>query len=375
MIKIAYNHQVFSWQRYGGISRYVYELATHLSRQADLEVKVLAMAYINEYLKQCPSDVVVGKKIPYIPSRQFQKMTERFNNAFSKLWQQKNLPDIVHHTFYSTESFAHPKAKVVVTVHDMIHEKFSQFFQDKDIFNRLDDTSQIKKRSVEQADVIICVSENTKKDLIEFFNVDENKIKVVYHGFSNLEGNPQTVQMNLPKPYILYVGDRGRYKNFESFIKAYGNSQQLKQNFQVVCFGGGAFSQEEQSLMMSLGLNDKKVLQLSGDDGILASCYRQAAVFVYPSLYEGFGIPLLEAMSLQCPVVCSQISSIPEVAGDAAEYFDPNDLENIAEVLEKVLFSEQHSAKLMQLGQERIQQFSWEKCAQKTKEVYLSLME
>lgn len=381
MLRVVYDHQVFSWQKYGGISRYIYEVATHLAQSENIEVKILAITYVNEYLKSYKSknktDLVVGFPIPYTHNRtKINKLVEKFNHKLSEIWLKKYPHDILHTTYYSSENLViDPPMKVVITVHDMIHEKFSQFFNSKKIFNIQEDpTALAKKEAVQQADRIICVSENTKKDLIEILNVEPSKISVVYHGYSLNTYASDTVVPKIPHPYILYVGERGTYKNFKSLLQAYASSSQLRNNFQLVCFGSRVFSSEEINNISELGLPEGKVIHVSGDDNFLASLYQNAALFVYPSLYEGFGMPLLEAMALKCPVACSNTSSIPEVVGAAAELFDPNEPDNIAEAMEKVLFSTETTEKLIQLGTERIKLFSWENCAEQTKQVYLSLL-
>lgn len=373
-MKIVYDHQVFSWQKYGGISRYIYELATQLYESEGLDVKILAIAYANEYLRECNSDLVIGFPVPYTSSRQIQKLIGLFNNELSKIHLKNNSPDILHKTYYHYQDLTVKGAKVVVTVHDMTHEKLSQFFKYKDIFNLPDKTSIAKKESVTRADHIICVSENTKKDLIEIFDVEPNKISVIYHGYSLKINKNYQYNVTVPQPYILYVGDRGGYKNFQCLLQAYASSSQLKNNVQLLCFGGGVLSKDELSKINELGLSEGKVSQVSGNDNDLANFYRNASIFVYPSLYEGFGIPLLEAMSLHCPVACSNTSSLPEVVGKAAELFDPYNYESLADALEKVLFSPNRAENLVKLGTERIKNFSWEACALKTKEVYLSLL-
>lgn len=374
MIKIVYDHQIFWWQRYGGISRYIYEVATRIAEMEDFDVKIEALAYVNEYLKQCKPGLVVGFPVPKSSRLQIQKMVGRFNDNLAKIRLKSNPPDLVHETYYHQKKLSPKKTKVVVTVHDMIHEKFSQFLT-KDIFQKLDQTAQEKKESVKRAERIICVSENTKKDLLELLDVEPSKISVIYHGPSlTLTETYQTESKKSP-PYILYVGDRiSKYKNFQGLLQAYGNSSQLKNNFNLVLFGGGSLSREEITLIQKLGLPEGKVLQVAGDDTVLAKLYRAASVFVYPSLYEGFGIPLLEAMSLNCPIACSNTSSLPEVAGNAAEFFDPEQPESIAAALEKVLFSKEKAETLVKLGAERIKNFSWEACAEQTRQVYLSLL-
>lgn len=379
MLRVIYDHQVFSWQKYGGISRYIYEVATHLAQSENIEVKILAIAYVNEYLKSYKSDdksnLIVGFPIPDTHKKRINELVDKFNQGVSAILLKKYPHNILHQTYYSSgKRISDPQVKVVITVHDMIHEKFSQFFKSKNIFNAQDKTSLMKKEAVQQADGIICVSENTKKDLIEILNVEPSKISVVYHGYSLNTYSSDTVAPNLPHPYILYVGERGGYKNFNALLQAYAHTSQLRNNFHLVCFGGGVFNPKDINQISTLGLPEGKVIQVSGDDKFLANLYQNAALFVYPSLYEGFGMPLLEAMALKCPVACSNTSSLPEVVGEAAELFDPNEPDNIAEALQKILFSAEKTEKLVQLSTERIKLFSWETCAEKTKKVYLSLL-
>jgi glycosyltransferase involved in cell wall biosynthesis len=374
MAKVVYDHQVFGWQKYGGISRYIYELATQLDKSEELEVKILAIAYVNEYLKKCNPNLVTGFSVPYVPSKQLLNLLRKFNNEISNILLKYNSPDIIHTTYYYPNYLKVENSPIVVTVHDMTHEKLSQFFNHKDIFKIQDNTSLAKQECVKKADRIICVSENTKNDLIEIFDVEPSQISVIYHGYSlTAQENPQ-LEVDIPEPYIFYVGDRGGYKNFQRLLQAYASSSNLRNNCCIVCFGGGVLSPDERRQINALGLPESKVLQVSGNDVALANFYRNASVFVYPSLYEGFGIPLLEAMALHCPVSCSNTSSMPEVVGDAAELFNPYEPESIAEALEKILFSTTISDKLVKLGTERIKHFSWEICAEQTKQVYLSLL-
>ena len=176
------------------------------------------------------------------------------------------------------------------------------------------------------------------------------------------------------KPYLFYVGDRHGYKNFEGLLEAYTSSGLLRNNFNLVCFGGGRFTAEQKQLISEHGLSYQQVTQVIGNDVELARHYQQAAAFVYPSLYEGFGIPLLEAMTLDCPVVCSNTSSIPEVVGNAGEYFDPNNPEEIAFAIERVVGSSSHRSELINLGRDRCAQFSWKKCAEETLHIYRSIL-
>ncbi len=367
--KIVYDYQTFSLQVYGGISRYFYELSSRIAKLNDYDVEIICPFYVNEYFKNDRSsrNLIKGIKIKHIPKT--VTLRHRVNQKLSNFLIAAANPDIIHPTYYDSKSIANSKAKRVITVYDMIHEKFASSLEPSK------NTAKSKAEAVERADRIICVSESTRKDLIEILGVDEAKISTIYVGYAPFENIDRDIK-HIPqsqKPYLLYVGQRDLYKNFSRLIEAYNNSSKLRQDFQLICFGGGGFSSAEIEKIEDFQLQEK-VIQISGNDNILAYLYRQATAFVYPSLYEGFGIPPLEAMSLDCPVVCSNISSIPEVVGDAGEYFDPYDLDSMIDAIEKVVYSEEISSNLKKLGKDRIKLFSWDLCAEQTQEVYRSLL-
>ncbi len=367
-MKIVFDHKVFSWQQYGGISRYIYELAQGLATECRQDVAVVAPFYVNQYLKQAPKSL----KVLGLPVKQIRR-TGRILRAINWVMAWPIIrylqPDIVHETYYSASRIAPKSTKVVLTVYDMIHERFSEQF------SAFDSTIKDKAIAVARADHIICISEQTRQDLIEFLGVNPAKTSVVYLGFS-LTSKPVTPQkIDSPtRPFLLYVGDRGGYKNFEGLLRAYAESTKLKNYFDLICFGGGAFTSKEISLFQQLDLAIDAVRQVSGNDAVLVSYYQAASVFVYPSLYEGFGIPPLEAMSFNCPVVSSNVSSIPEVVGNAALMFNPNETQSIKLAIEQVVGDSALREVLIARGQERIKQFSWERCAQETLDVYRKVL-
>jgi glycosyltransferase involved in cell wall biosynthesis len=168
------------------------------------------------------------------------------------------------------------------------------------------------------------------------------------------------------------VGHRGRHKNFKTLLRAYSSSPILRE-FELIAFGGDPLQRGEHKEISRLGITDRVRFE-SGSDGELAARYRTAAAFVYPSKYEGFGIPPLEAMSHGCPVVCANAGSIPEVVGDAGVYFDPNNTEELRIALERVATTEALQADLRARGYARITAFSWDKCAAATAQIYREIV-
>jgi len=363
-MKIAFDNQIFNQQKYGGISRYICSLAFHLSAEKIFEPQIFAPLHLNAYLKGMPKGLVVGKQVPSIPKtgRAIQLVSRLLARPLIRAFH----PDILHHTYYRPDIGAIGSARRVVTVYDMIHERYSELFPANDV------TSAFKLSTVKAADHVICISESTRRDLIELFDIPAEKVSVIYLGFDRLHSDANLV--NSDKPYILYVGHRGGYKNFSGFLKAYAHSSWLRNNFNILCFGGEPFSLAELRMFKELGLLDHQVSRRIGSDSDLADGYRGAAIFVYPSAYEGFGIPPLEAMSLNCPVACSNSSSIPEVVGEAGVYFDPLDIDSIQYTLEQTLSSPERLSALVLMGKMRCLDFSWKQCAEETAVIYKSLM-
>jgi glycosyltransferase involved in cell wall biosynthesis len=366
-MKILYDHQIFRAHQYGGISRYFYEIAKRLSAEKGCDVEIFAPLYLNEYLGSTPDIRVWGQKTGRFPYS--GHIRKGVNIALTRIMvtPRKDI-DIFHETFFTRVNNRPHSAKCILTVHDMIHEKFPQYFSDHKTFQKN------KAIAVHRADHIICISENTRRDVIRLLNVPEEKTSLVYHGYSFLCAIDSMEPINHQKPFILYVGSRDGYKNYELMLRAYASSRLLKNGISIICFGGGNATAREKGLMASLHLPHDCVTCVGGDDSVLAGLYSSAKAFVYPSLYEGFGIPPLEAMALGCPVVCANTSSLPEVVGDAAELFDPASESELRAAIEKVVFSPEYAARLVAKGHERIKLFSWEKCAMDTLAVYEKIL-
>lgn len=366
-MRIAYDYQAFALQSYGGISRYFFHLAKNLA-DFNQVLRIFAPIYRNQYLSEAPGNFVDGrfmknfpfKSYPLVKSLDFFWSRDRISQ-----WQ----PSLLHETYYSNLSLAPKKCPTVITVYDMNHEIFHEQYS---VFNR---TSRNKRIAINRADHVICISENTKRDLMSIFDTDERKISVIHLGFDSAQKNlPDDLTPICKKPFLLFVGHRPGYKNFSSFLKAVANSKRLIKDFDLIAFGGGKFTMHELELIKSLGYADNQVRQISGSDSYLNQGYQQATAFVHPSVYEGFGIPPLEAMAQKCPVISSNSSSMPEVIGRAAEFFSPTNLEEMQFAIENVVYSKERTQELIINGLSRIQDFSWQKCAKETLSVYNSIL-
>jgi glycosyltransferase involved in cell wall biosynthesis len=228
---------------------------------------------------------------------------------------------------------------------------------------------------IERADKVIAISKHTKDDLINIFGIDHEKVDVIYLG-NSLDNSYQDKNLNLdwlPRKYVLFVGIRSAYKNFEKFIRAVVPILVEDNDLHVVCVGGGGFLSTEKEYIKEKDLEDK-FIQITCSDRELPYIYKNALCYVFPSLYEGFGLPILEAFSANCPVVCSNCTSLPEVAGDAAVYFDPKSENEIREAVKKVVYDDKLRKDLTQKGAERMRKFSWKETACQTKDIYESLV-
>jgi len=364
-MKILFDNEIFLIQKYGGASRYFYELIRRLIEK-DIEVSVYMGRFINEYGLENYQDkfkVFFGKKIKHIPRTKL--ISIKLQQPLFQKFANNTEFDILHQTYFADLNI-NKKYKRVITVHDFTHERLSKNF------SKLDKTADLKKIAIENSDGIICVSESTKKDLIERYDVKNKIIKVIYHGNSlRYEINEEPI---IKEPYLLYVGDRRSYKNFGVMIKLFEINQLLKRDFKVVCCGGGAFTKTETYEINSNGLNNN-FIQIEARDKKIANLYKYAKAFIYPSKYEGFGIPVIEAMYNECPVIASNVSSLPEVGGNAALYFEPDSVDDLNNKINLLLFTEGKREDLIQKGKEREKSFSWDKCAEETFEFYKEVYE
>lgn len=367
-MRLLFDNQIFISQKFGGISRYFTELIAGLKGIPGVKVDISLFYSKNVHLKESSFPRLYGD---LLPSRNFIGK-ERIQNLLTKLSlrvQFMNLKkqdfDVFIPTYYDPFflNFIGNKP-FVLTVYDMIHELFPHYFPNNQVT-----FVPVKKQLIEKATKIIAISESTKRDIIRLYpEVEEAKIEVVYLSHSIKEGPDK--KLDLPEKYILFVGNRWSYKNFNFFLEAAIPLLQKEKDLYLVCTGPD-FTKEELSCFKKLGV-EKQLIHFRATDKELKSLYGNAKVFVFPSEYEGFGIPILEAMASGCPVIASDASSFPEVAGEAALYFKLDDQAGLTEALEKVLFNPEFQSQLREKGYEQVKKFSWDKTVNGCYEVFKS---
>ncbi|MBU4420989.1 MAG: glycosyltransferase family 4 protein [Proteobacteria bacterium] len=265
--------------------------------------------------------------------------------------------------------------KTVITIHDMAHEYYPEATS-KRIFNYL----KKLQRSAEKADLIIADSENTKKDVEKILNIPNEKIKVIYLGVDPIFRpindkdvlDPIRRKYNIYEKFILYVGAIQPRKNIATLIRAYSMLCK-EQNFEhklVIAGGVGWKNKNIRPLIEELKLKDKIIFTGYISEHDLPAIYNLSDAFVFPSLYEGFGLPVLEAMACGVTVVTSNVSSLPEVAGDAALLINPHSIEDLADGIRRILHDEGLRKKNIAKGLEQAKLFTWEKCARETLDVF-----
>ncbi|MBN1445119.1 MAG: glycosyltransferase family 4 protein [Candidatus Omnitrophica bacterium] len=362
-MKILFDNQIFFSQRYGGISRYFTELIKHLNQYDDVEAVLPMTLSENIHLPRrlkLPLDALCTMDF-----RGKYRMLRYINKRLSVNVLKKRKYDIFHPTYYDPYYLSLDIQKpVVITVFDMIHELFPSYFPP------YDETRDMKKTAVGKADRIIAISQSTKKDLCLQLNVAPEKVTVIY--LASSLSNVPLKKTAVPEKYLLFVGTRYGYKNFEFFITAIAPLLKDKKVF-IFCAGGGAFNESEQKLFAETGLQDY-IFYKEVSDEELKYCYKNAIAFVLPSLYEGFGLPVVEAFSCGCPVLLSDCSSLPEVAGDAGLYFNPLSKESIFSAVSIVLDTHFDRQKYIEKGYSLSKNFTWEKTTEKTLSLYRELL-
>jgi glycosyltransferase involved in cell wall biosynthesis len=369
-MRVLYDHQVFSLQDAGGASRYHFELIRNLQGLDEIAIDLLlglngsVMPFRS---LQRARTRVLGRRTTMKPGLSRYAINELLSAVAAPLRGQV---DIYHPTLYRALPWVRRRG-IVVTHHDCIHERFPH------LFPNAASIVGTKRKLFAQADAIVCVSASSQADLLHFYDVAEDKTHVVYHGFAPLglmQGAVDQGGVETSAPYLLYVGSRASYKNFGLLLEAFSRSG-LAGTYRLLAVGGGPFTAQEQEQIASLRLTSSVALVPKADDATLARAYGDAALFVYPSMYEGFGFPPLEAMSMGCPVLVNRTSSLPEVCGDAAFYFESSDPEELAQRLQSIVEDKPGVADKRKLGERQVELYDWTRCADGTLAVYRQVLD
>lgn len=354
-VVIIFGPEIWPLQENGGVSRYCYELIRNLDL-IGVNVRVLVGPNQNNYTSLIDPEVKI--------SLNSLSESEIHRGISAAIYKFKL--GIYHSTYYNSNTMQIAQRrglKTVVTVHDLIGE----LFPIKIAWYRRRSSEQ--KRVVKQSDLVISISENTKSDLMNLNKISSNKIIVVPLGVS-VFGDQLDSDTLLEKPFVLHVGKREGYKNFIFTVESIARCSELN-TLNIIAFGGEEPSEDEHVAIRNLQM-ESRVSYFHGDDKFLGYLYKNAFALVYPSLYEGFGIPPLEAMRLYCPVIASNRGSIPEVCGTYVKYFDPTLESSLQFQLKDLLESSDHSH--LHKAYEHSLDFTWEKTAIETFSAYTVLV-
>jgi glycosyltransferase involved in cell wall biosynthesis len=362
---------IYRLQALGGISRIFNEI---LPRMCNIDGSLhITLLISGNHIQALPAhgnihDVSLPQAQRFLlPGFLWRPLVPKIQQLIYTLFLKELQKQIWHSSYYTLPDSW--KGPLVITVPDMAHERYPELFgKEGKEFRKL------KQRCIHNADAIITISETVRGDIQEYYSVDRNKIRVIQLGcsdvFSHSKNSESDNNFNIKKPFLLYVGINSKYKNVSLFLKAYSR---WNHSIDVdIVIAGRPWSHNQINELLELNIRSKVFLLGNVDDNTLKKLYHRAVAFVFPSLHEGFGIPLLEAMACGCPIVASKIPSTIEVAGECPVYFDPQDSDSMINAFEIALTEGRNSARV-EKGFEIIKHYSWDKAAQQTLEVYRSL--
>jgi hypothetical protein len=342
MLRVAFDDEIFTAQRYGGVSRAFTELSQALAEEPGV-VPLLPFPFTaNRHL--AASLVFRGRVLGggrYIPG--LRSFMRPINRRAIMAALARSQADILHATWYDP-ALAAADVPLVVTVHDMVPELMP---------GSVDGSAKALHRGkltlVHRARRVIAVSTTTAAEPVD--------------------GRPP----DLPGSYLLFVGRRGGYKNFAGVAPSLADLLRRNVKLHLVCVGGGSFGAKELEPFVLAGVA-RRVRQIDADDRLLAACYSHAVAFLFPSLYEGFGMPLLEAMINHCPVICSNRGALVEIGADAPLYFDPAEPDQIIELVEALSRDRAHRSARAAKSLSRAADFSWRRTAAAHAALYRELV-
>lgn len=363
-MKILIDHQAFSIQKYGGVSRIFAELYHRFKLNSSVKVFSPFLLVDNEYFRKLPGWFSFFVSGFALVNKVFRHFLPKINNIYTLITVRKADFDIYFPSYYDCYFLEKAKGKVLILfVFDMIHELYPEMFGKNNV------VSQNKRQLLLRATKVIAISHNTKSDILRIYpDIPEQNIEVVHLSHSLEKHYNKKLSHLLPENYILFVGSRSHYKNFKTMYSAFKLVLQKYEHIKLLCVGGGPFTSEDEQRFIDDKVS-KSIIHMNVNDRDLYQVYNNSIVFVFPSLYEGFGIPVVEAMYAECPIILGELSSFPEIACEAGIYCNvENDFE-IAQSIFLMIEDKEARDKVIAKGVRQAAHFSWTQTAEKSLDI------
>ncbi|HET7735948.1 MAG TPA: glycosyltransferase family 1 protein [Nocardioidaceae bacterium] len=364
MLQVTYDDRLFTFQRRGGPARYFAELVSAFRADPALGIEPLTpFTYVEtEYLVRADPRY----RQLALPEGRARMQAARLLNRVRQ-GPRRTRAAILHHTQYSSAGLKMPADVRVCTVYDMIPEVFPEIFEGRGPIPH-----RQKAAYVEACDAVACISESTKADVLAHYGHLGKPVVVTPLGVEPrfFDAVPDSRHA---RDYVLFVGTRDFYKNFDVVLRALARVAETGAAPDLLCVGGGPLTEAERGRISELGL-DGQVQQRSVGDDELPGLYASAVCLVFPSRYEGFGLPTVEAFAAGCPVVLARMACSLEVGGEAAQYFDPDDDETLAELVARFARDPASRQPWIDAGRARAREFTWHRTAETTAALYRSLV-
>lgn len=368
-LRVGFDDQIFVAQNRGGISKYFVELITRLPKFG-IEPIVVSHGTRNRHLAESG---LVPELLPDSPMRaRLRGAAWRASGKFSTSSNARDLNlDLMHHTFTMAPYLKRWSGPRVVTLFDMIPEVFPEYF-------KFGNPHFAKERYCRAADAIISISSSTSEDMLRFYGESLRKKVVeipfgVGEQFLEAEFNQAELSFALPERYLLFVGLRGGYKHFDHALETYLRLAATDSELHFVIVGGGRYAEHHRRAIVASGLAER-IMHCAPNDREIIEVYRRALTFVFPSVYEGFGLPTLEALATGTPTVLADASCSREVGGEAALYFEPGNIDRLEEATRHAM-SDASRLRAKEIGPKWAREFTWDRAAESTALLYRSVFE
>lgn len=359
MRTVLYTGDVFRLQERGGITRYFTEVIPRLKRPAEVVVGLHRSAELAGLGPRARHAV----RLPAFPGS--AHLAAPWNALLDRSTLGGRRGVILHPTYYRDPRSLPRSEPLVLTVYDMTHERFPAIGRRRWWGRR--DPAVHKAALCARADLILCISQATRRDVVELLGIPPEKTRVVLPAGRDWAAVPSVAPAGLDGPFLLWIGERHTYKNFARTLAAWASCREAAAST-LLCIGGGPFRPDEAERLATLGVT-ARVRQIDCPDSQLRFAYEHAAGLLYTSLWEGFGLPVLEAFGLGCPVVTSNLSALPEAGGAEAIYVEPQSTESLREGIRRCLDAGR-PPDLVAARQAQAARFSWDACAAGIEAVY-----